>query len=152
MKIRVIFELMGWPPEEVVKALKRLVEILKQNKWKIHSEEYSEPEKIEGAQKMYAAFVEFIAEVNDLRSLFSFVMTYAPTVVEVLEPSEVIITADEAQDIIADLTAKLQELDKQVKLLSAENIALKKRISPENEKKEETVKKVVLDNNSEETS
>ncbi len=152
MKIRVIFELMGWPPEEVVNALKRLVEALKKANWKILSEEYSEPEKIEGSQKMYSAFVEFTAEVKDLRSLFTFVMTYAPTVIEVLEPPEIVITADQIQDILADLTAKLQELDKQVKMLSAENIVLKKRIEKEKPKNVESVKKVVLGDNTEESS
>ena len=142
---------MGWPPEELTKALKRLVDAIGKT-WKVLSADYSTPEKIEGAQKMYSAFVEFTAEVNDVRELFSFVMTYAPTVVEILEPPEFVLRADQLQDVIADLTAKLQELDKQVKMLSAENIALKKRIQPEKPKNEENVKKVVLDENSEESS
>lgn len=152
MKVRVIFELMGWPPEELVNALKRLMEALRKSSWKIVSEEYSNPEKIEGSNRMYSAFVEFIAEIQDLRQLFTFVMTYAPTVIEVLDPPEMVITANQIQDILADLTAKLQELDKQVKVLSAENIALKKKISVENQKSEETVKKVVLGENEEENS
>ena len=126
IKIRVIFQLMGWPQDALINTLKNLVNVLKKS-WDIEKEEYSEPEKVEDS-KMYSAFVEFVANVDDVYSLFSFVITYAPSVIEVLEPSEVVIPVNKLQDILADLTGKLQDLDKEVKFLSAQNLNLKKKL------------------------
>ena len=117
---------MGWPQEALMNTLKNLMNVLKKS-WDIEKEEYSEPEKIEGSQ-MYSAFVEFIANIEDVYSLFSFVITYAPSVIEVLEPPEIVIPVNKLQDILVDLTGKLQDLDKEVKYLSAQNINLKKKL------------------------
>ena len=141
IKVRIIFQLMGWPQEALMNTLKNLMNVLKKS-WKIEKEEYSEPEKVENSQ-MYSAFVEFIADIDDIYSLFSFVITYAPSVIEVLEPAEVVVPINKLQDILADLTGKLQDLDKEVKFLSAQNINLKKKLGI-NTKEESGPKKVEL--------
>ncbi len=140
IKVRIIFQVMGWPPEVLNQTLKKVVDQIR-NSWKIISEDYSEPEKIKEAKNMYSSFVEFVAEAPDFAQLFSFVLNYAPSVIEVLEPREIVVSMDQLQDSLADLTAKLQDLDKRIKLLSAENVQLKSKLP----KVEEGTKKIKLD-------
>ena len=140
------FELMGWPKEALNEHLKKIVDRLRKNV-KVFEEHYAEPEKI--GEKMFTSHVEFEAEIKNLRDLFVITLSFGPSVVEIIDPPEVIITADELQDILADVSAKVSAMDKDIKVLAARlkqaNDVLKKlKIVPkkpkeaENEKIEET--------------
>ena len=140
IKVRIIFHVLGWPPDALNNILKKLVDGVRKS-WKIISEDYSEPEKLKDTEKMYSSFVEFVAEVPNFTSLFTFVLNYAPSVVEILEPKEIVISMDELQDAFADMSAKLQDLDKQIKFFSAKVRELESKSG----NKEEETKKIKLE-------
>ena len=115
IKVRMFIELMGWPKEALNESLKKIVETLK-DKWKVLKEDYSEPEKI--GEKSFSSYVELEAEVPNVQQLFGVVLAYGPTVVEIIEPSEVYVSATDMQDILADISSKVNILDRDVKVLS----------------------------------
>ncbi|MDD5182298.1 MAG: hypothetical protein PHC66_03950 [Candidatus Nanoarchaeia archaeon] len=120
IKIRVFMEVMGWPKENLTEHLKKVVNVLRENlKWKISREDYAEPEQ--ASEKMYSTHVEFEAEFNDINQLFTFAMAHGPSVIEILEPSELYLSASEMQDILADMVSKAQSMDKEIKVLAAQN-------------------------------
>jgi hypothetical protein len=120
IKIRVFMEVMGWPADKLTEHLKTVLKILKEKSmWKVFSEVYAEPEKAN--EKLYNTHVEFEAEAPDLTSLFLFSMTYGPSVIEIIEPSEVYMTAGEMQDILSDVISKVQSMDKDIKMLALQN-------------------------------
>lgn len=149
IKIRVFMEVMGWPAEQLVDHLKNIIQSLREKmKWKITHENYAEPipldmdnsdenkvltkkekeqinsdaaEPNQKKSKMFNTHVEFEAEFNDILQLFSFAMAHGPSVIEVLEPAEMYVTAGELQDILADMVSKAQTMDKEIKILAAQN-------------------------------
>lgn len=142
MKVRIVFEVMGWPADALNPSLKQTIDLLRDNKWKILKEEYGTPEKL--GEKMFSSFVEFETEVPTMQDFFAFAINFAPSVIEILEPFEFEIKAGELQDIIADLCAKIQSIDKEVKFLSAENKIMRARlqsITPETEPEESPKKR-----------
>ena len=136
IKVRMFFELMGWPSEALHPALKKIVDRLRQT-WEIHSEDYSDPEKV--GEKMHSSYVEIEATVSDIKELILVTLSFGPSVVEVLEPSEIILNANDLQDSLADMSGKVHELDKQVKVLAAQlkkanTVFEKLKNKPESEK------------------
>ncbi len=116
IKVRIFIELMGWPKETLNDTLKKIVDTIKK-KWTVYKEDYSEPEKM--GEKMFSSYVEFEAEFSDLKELFTVVLNYGPTVVEIIEPTEVYISGSDMQDIMADISSKINMLDRNIKILSA---------------------------------
>ena len=113
-------EVMGWPEDKLKGHLKEVVNTLREKlKWKISREDYAEPEKL--GDKMYNTHVEFEAEFNNVLDLFTFAMAHGPSVIEVLEPAELYLNAGELQDILSDMISKAQTMDKEIKILAAQN-------------------------------
>jgi len=149
------FELMGWPPEALNKHLEQIVEHLKKL-WKVTKEEYAKPEKIQKEEapqetgndskqenpkknEMFSSHVEIEAEISNLPDLFMVVLNFGPSVIEIIEPEEVFLTANEIQDIMADVSAKVNAMDMDVKILAAQlkqatDILQKIQKKPETEK------------------
>lgn len=147
--VRMFFELMGWPKDALNKTLKNIIHTHLAKRIKILKEEYSEPEKVEGTQKMFISHVEIEAEIPDIKDLFVITLSFAPSVVEILEPPELIITAHDLQDVLADISSKVQELDKQVKVLAAHVKKLKENASKSQKEQEkpanENSSKIVIE-------
>jgi hypothetical protein len=134
VKVRVVFEVMGWPAEALNPSLNETVKMLINSKWKILKEELAEPEKI--SDKMYSSFIEFEAEAPTLYDLFVFSLTFAPTSIEILSPSEFDMTAGELQDILSDICAKIQGMDKEIKIVASQNRVLINKLSGKEHVKE----------------
>jgi hypothetical protein len=115
-KVRMFFESMGWPKEAITEQLKRTVTHIKKS-WKVTNEEYAEPEPLD--DKMFVGHVEFEAEFHKIQELFLVTLSFGPSVVEILEPAEVVITANELQDVVADISSKVSVMDKDIKILAA---------------------------------
>ncbi len=127
IRARMVIEVMGWPKEQLVEHLEKFIDGLKED-WEIENVDYAEPEKV-GDKKMYSAFVEFEAIAPSLRQLMFICLQHAPSVVEILEPDEFILKASDLQDVLADVTGRIQEMDKKVKMLSSNLQNIKKKIS-----------------------
>jgi hypothetical protein len=113
-------EVMGWPKDKLNEHLKNVLKLLKEKlKWKMKGEEYAEPEQL--GEKMYITHVEFEGEAPSIHEVITFSMLYGPSVVEILDPPELYITAGEMQDILADVISKVHLMDKEIKMLAAQN-------------------------------
>jgi hypothetical protein len=139
VQVRMFFELMGWPKEAINEHLKKIVDTLKK-RIKVTKEEYAEPEKI--GEKMYTSHVEFEAEIPTLRDLFIITLEFGPSVIELLDPPEVIVTAQDLQEILADISAKVTSMDKDMKILAARlrqamNVIKSAQNMPKNKKEDE---------------
>ena len=143
LKARIFFEVMGWPAEALTKHLKDVLNKLRKQ-WKISDEKYETPIPIdEKNPKMLTAHVEFEAEIPNIADLIMFSILYGPSVVEILEPSEIYLKSSELQDILADVISKIQLMDKDIKLLAAQNKILRSKladISPEREREDKEIK------------
>jgi len=125
MITRFIIEVMGKPESIVEKTLKEVVKSVGE-RYKIVHTEYSDVEKVEKST-IFSAFVELEFEVKNFEELFLAVIDFGPTVVEVIEPSEVKVTNTELQAALSDLVSKLHLMSKAIQTLKVENFNLKKR-------------------------
>jgi len=124
MITRFIIEVMGKPESIVEKTLKEVVKSVG-GRYKIVHTEYSDVEKVEKST-LFSAFVELEFEVKNFEELFLAVIDFGPTVVEVIEPSEVKVTNTELQAALSDLVSKLHLMSKAIQTLKVENFNLKK--------------------------
>lgn len=147
IKARIFFEVMGWPAEALTNHLKTVVEKLKKT-WKISNENYAEPVPVDEKEpKILTTHVEFEAIIPSFHDLVVFSLLYGPSVVEIIEPPEIYLTAGEIQDILADIISKVQAMDRDIKLLASQNKILNEKLksltpseSSEKEDKDKEVK------------
>ncbi|MBD3312116.1 hypothetical protein GF352_01520 [archaeon] len=123
---RFIIEIMGKPGKLVTETLKKTVSFLKE-RYEVLSEDYSEPEMVDDAD-LFTAFVEIEFKVKGFEDLFLAIIDFGPTVVEIIEPSEVVVTDTELQAALTELVRKVHLLSKGLRVLKIENHKLKKQI------------------------
>jgi hypothetical protein len=133
VKARFILEAMGKPPKIVEKALKQAIAEIKKDGRGVEREKYSKVEKV--GKVLYSSFVEFEIICKNLADLWGAVMDYMPVNVEIISPDKLDIDISDLQDIVNDLTARMHNLDKQIKVLQASNIMLQRQQKKETTKK-----------------
>jgi hypothetical protein len=126
IRARFIIEVMGKPKEMVTKALKDIIKELKEDGKKIEKESYSKPKK--SGKVFFTSFVEFEIICDNLDDFLGVIIDYIPINVEIIEPDIASIGIGPLQEIVNDLTSKLDNLDKQIKMLQASNIILQRKL------------------------
>ena len=124
MIIRFIIEIMGKPPSIIEKTLRGVVDSFS-NRYEVVSTDYSEAEEVK-ASSLFSAFVEIEFKVKDFEGLFSAVIDYGPTIIEVIEPSMINVSSTELQASLSDLVSKFHSMSKALQMLKLENLKLKK--------------------------
>jgi hypothetical protein len=145
MKTRLIIEIAGSPKENVDKAMVLLGEKFGEgvSEMKVRKTSVKEPQQIKGHEKVWSGFIEFEVDVKDLPTAFGIVFDYLPSSIEIVEPDQLLVQIADINVIINDLAARLHQYDAALKMLRAENFALKKKLkagqsdSSQKEKKEE---------------
>lgn len=123
MMVRFIIEVLGKPAVIVEQTLKKVVESLG-NRFKVLRADYSEPELFDESS-ILSAFVEVELKVKGFEELFSAVLDYGPTVVEILESSDLKVSSRELQASLSDMISKIHSMSKTMQALSLENMKLK---------------------------
>ena len=151
VKVRMFFELVGWKKESLNSDLRRIIDNLR-DKLTLYKEEYAEPEEM--GDGTYATHVEIEGEFPSIKGLFDIVLLFEPSIIEIIEPSELIIPAGEMQDILADVNSKVSQMGQDIKILSGrlkQAMNSKTHEKPlENAKKEENednnkIPKIIID-------
>ncbi|MHA2428242.1 MAG: hypothetical protein ACXADB_09490 [Candidatus Hermodarchaeia archaeon] len=126
IRTRFIVEMLGRPKEVLSKALEDLIKEMKKDGRKVENETYSKPKKV--GKLIFSAFVEFEMICEGLEDLIGSIIDYAPTTVELISPEKIDIGILNLQEVLNDLTARLHELDKQVKIYQSNNIILQRKL------------------------
>lgn len=112
IKARFIIQTMGSPKELLEKTANTMLESLKKN-YKTEEEYIEKPKK--SGKEFYATFIELTVSFKTLNEFFLFMISYAPTSAEIIEPYKFEISAGELEDFSNDFLGKIHELDKQLK-------------------------------------
>jgi len=131
MMLRFIIEVMGRPEEVVKQTLKSVVDSL-DKRHKVNNSEYSDVEKVEGAD-LLSGFVEVEFTVDNFEQAFLALLDYGPTVAEVIKPDKVNLNASELQNVFAEVITKLNTMSKTIQVLKVENFKLLERLGPIND-------------------
>ena len=118
---RTVLEVAGRPQEYVENALKEYVEKLKKDtNFTVTSEEVAEVQKQE-KQEIWMTFVELEIKTASMTNLISFCFDYMPSLIEVLEPHELVSSSAMISSLFNDLQARLHQVDMVAKQLRLEN-------------------------------
>lgn len=126
IRARFIIEVMGKPKEMVTKALKDITSEMKKDGHKIEKDTYSKPKK--SGKHFFSAFTEFEIIFEHLEDFIGAILDYMPITVEILEPDKADIEIGPLQEIINDLTSRLDNFDKQIRMLQATNVILQRKL------------------------
>ena len=119
IKFRTVIEVLGQPKEHVEEAIKGYMQKLKEDKeYTVLNEEYAEAEQKED---LWATFVEAEIDTKKLGNIVDFCFDYMPSMIDILEPSEVVFTNEELSPLLNDLMAKLHSVDMVAKQFRLEN-------------------------------
>ncbi len=128
-----IIEIVGAPVEHVKETMEKVSNLIKENKdYDIIKKETSEPKENEFPHpskkdekvKVFSTFTEFEISFKNYDALTNFCFEFMPSSVEVLEPMELKIDAQEVNNTLNDILARLHHQSK----IIMEYSALKKRI------------------------
>lgn len=130
IKLLVIYEILGKPPEHIKESLGDLIEQIGKNSGvniiskKIHEPHPVEKEKLEKLNQeeceLFSSFAEVELEADGLNLVFSLVFNTLPSNIEVLEPAELRLKNFDLTQALAQLSIKLHQFDEVAKTLSLE--------------------------------
>ncbi len=119
--IRALIEVLGKPKEHIEASLKKYIEKLKEDSaYKVLHVEFAAPSerKEEG---LWAAFAEVELKTEQLSHIINFSLDYMPSLIEIIEPRELLLKDTELSTFLNDLQAKLHAVDMVAKQLKMEN-------------------------------
>ncbi len=135
IKLLLIYEILGRPPEHIKEALEKLIEQIGKNpgikilEKKVHEPHAVEkdngeneeakvlPEKVEN---LFSTFAEVEIEVNSLDLVFQLALNTLPSSIQILEPSELRLKNFDLNGVLGGLTAKLHQYDEIAKAMMLE--------------------------------
>ncbi|NOX71991.1 MAG: hypothetical protein GXO64_04850 [Candidatus Micrarchaeota archaeon] len=118
IKTWMMIEVMAISPEAAKSALEGHVEKMKNEEGTLlYKKQYGEVKKVEkplpNVAEGYSYVVEFEYLVSDYDRLMTIVMNYGPSSVEILEPSEIRMTLDQAQGALNSVSAMMHKFASQ---------------------------------------
>ena len=126
---RAVVEVLGRPKEHIEAALQGYMKSFSQDKrYRVLSVDTAALKKQED-QDLWMTFAEIEAKTDRLEHLSSFCFDYMPSLIEILEPTEMALKDGEVSEFLNDLQAKLHHVDMVAKQVKLENDFLKKNMS-----------------------
>ena len=123
---RVVIEIVGKPKEHIEKALKIVVDKIKEQKdIKVVEEKLFDAEKQE---EMFSTFAELGVLFMDIETLVGFCFDFMPSSVEILDPEKLNFNSNEFAGLINDLLTKLHQMTFKVVQNDTEKKVLKKNM------------------------
>jgi len=123
---RVIIEILGKPKEHIEKALRIVVEKIKEQKdIKVVEEKLFDAEKQE---EMFSIFAELGVLFMDIETLVGFCFDFMPSSIEILDPQKLSFDSNDFAGLINDLLARLHQMTLKVVQNDIEKKSLKKNM------------------------
>ena len=148
-KIRVIMmlEVIGKPPEHLIAALEDLIKNLDEEKGiSVQKKDIKEPKPIEPKEgappsDFYTTFAEVELELEEISSLAYLMFRYMPAHLEIISPESISLTNNRWNELFNELSRRLHGYDEVARVLQIEKSILEKKLKElmgKGEDKEET--------------
>ncbi len=123
---RTVLEVVGRPKDYVENAIQEYIEKLQNDDhYQVVSKEIAELEKQEN-QEMWMTFAELEIKTTSFSDIIGFCFDYMPSLIEILEPNELVSSNAVISSLFNDLQARLHQVDMVAKQLRLENEHLRK--------------------------
>ena len=112
LKVNIIMEVLGRPPEHIKEAIAALVDKLGSEKGvKIVDKKIHEPTPVRDSKDLFITFAELSMDIDSLSNLFGIMFAYMPANVEVVSPENFTLSNIELNDLANRLMARLHDYD-----------------------------------------
>jgi len=114
IQARAVLQMVGKPKEHLEKTLHEFVKNIKEMTdagFTIYEENYAEAELHPDGEKLYSTYCEVELLAKDLDGLMNFCFEGMPASVEVMEPENIVMTANDATRTMNELAHKLHQTD-----------------------------------------
>jgi hypothetical protein len=129
IKATIILEIMGKPPEHLVKTLEEIIKNIGEEKGvSVSSKKINEPAPMKDSKEFYTTFAEVDLEVEDILYLTIIMFKYMPAHIEVLEPELIALTNNGWSDILSELTRRLHGYEEIARILKLQNMKMQKKM------------------------
>jgi len=140
LQVRLVFEVLGRPPENVTEALELIVNKISSDKG-VHLIEKTvhPPVEIKDAKGLYTSFAEVLLELDSISNLFTMIFAFLPSHIEVINPESLELANTDLNDLANRLTVRLHQYDAIAKKMSVDKELLLRhvaKVAPEVFKKE----------------
>lgn len=133
-----IVEVAGSPAAHIKKVLEEHVGHLKNVKdIEVYSIEIMEPKEMENKKGFYTTFAEVEFETLNLRRMFDVMFDFMPSSIEIIEPSKVEMSMEEATTLLNNVTGRLHRYDDIVNLMKARELQMVSFIEKQKKELEE---------------
>jgi hypothetical protein len=113
-----IIEMMGRPKEHISSQIREHIGLMDKVKGlEVIKKDFSEPKKIDDKNNLYTCFCEVEIECINFIQLYELVLDFMPSSIEVLDPSKLNFTIDEATSVLNNLSGRLHRYDDVVKIM-----------------------------------
>ena len=137
IKANAIIELVGAPKEHIEQTMEKVITLIEENKdqeilkkeiTEPKEQEFPHPQKKDEKIKVWSTFAELEVSFKDFDTLTNFCFEFMPSSIDILEPLTLEIDAQEINNSLNDILARLHQQSKVI----MEYAALKKRIQEAN--------------------
>lgn len=129
-----IVEIMGRPPEHLRKSLEEHIGKLDSVKGvEVINKDFSDTKEVEVDEKtpetrgLFTCFCEVEFSVESLAQLANVMFDFMPASIEVVDPSQITLSPEEATGFMNNLTGRLHRYDDVVKILKNQEIAMNQK-------------------------
>lgn len=121
IRARMIIEIMGRPPEHVLKAIELMISKLGQEKGvTINTQTTHEPMKVKEANDLYTTFAELEVTFDSVPTYLGIMFAYLPSNIEIIEPQELRIKNQELTSLGNTIISRIHSYDAIAKRLIGE--------------------------------
>lgn len=126
LHVNVVIEILGKPKEYIQQIMRTMLQGMKKEKmFEIIKEEIAEPREHEG---YFTSFVDLEIVIKDMGALQEFIFAYLPSSVEIVAPTELKMSLNDANLLFNNMAARLHTYDDFTKKLKVANIIMSKKL------------------------
>ena len=129
IRVMMIIEVLGRPPEHLIETLNNLIEKINSEKGvKVVDKKISEPNPLQNQENLFTAFAELEVEVEEVLLITMLMFKYMPAHIDVLYPEDLQLTNHELNDILNELTRRLHGYDEVARIIQSEKAILERKL------------------------
>lgn len=137
IKVLMIIEVIGRPPEHLTETLDNLIEqIDSENGVRVMNKKINEPILMKDEKDFYTSFAEIEVEAEEIMNVVGLMFKYMPSHVEIIHPEFIALKNNSWSDILNELTRRLHGYDEVARIIQFEKSVLEKKLREALESKE----------------
>lgn len=126
LHVNVVIEMLGKPKEYIQQVMISLLEKMKkEERMEIVKQNVAEPREHEG---YFTTFADIEMVIKDMNALQEFIFSYMPSSVEIITPTEINLSLNDANMLFNNMAARLHTYDDFTKKLKVANILMTKKL------------------------